>query len=212
MPTREKPAQKQRLQIAEVAAKLVANDSVADYHAAKKKAAAQLGNARQNNLPLNQEIEMALIKYQNLFQTQTQDAYLQALRLKAIEVMKLLSPFKPLLVEPVATGTATRSSEITLHLYYDDVEKIGVFLSAKGIPSLSCEKRVRINATQISAYPAYQFIADQTPIILIVFIEKDKNLSPISSISNKAMSMINIEALIKLTDKNTSSASASRCT
>jgi hypothetical protein len=31
MPTREKPAQKQRLQIAEVAAKLVANDSVADY-------------------------------------------------------------------------------------------------------------------------------------------------------------------------------------
>ena len=37
MPTREKPAQKQRLQIAEVAAKLVANDSVADYHAAKKK-------------------------------------------------------------------------------------------------------------------------------------------------------------------------------
>jgi len=58
MPTREKPAQKQRLQIAEVAAKLVANDSVADYHAAKKKAATQLGNTRQNNLPLNQEIEI----------------------------------------------------------------------------------------------------------------------------------------------------------
>jgi hypothetical protein len=209
MPTREKPAQKQRLQIAEVAAKLVANDSVADYHAAKKKAATQLGNTRQNNLPLNQEIEMALIKYQNLLQTQTQDAYLQALRLKAIEAMKLLSPFKPLLAEPVATGTAIRSSEITLHLYYDPVEQIELFLSAKDIPSLSCEKHVRTNATQISVYPAYQFIADQTPIILIVFTEKDKNLSPVSSISNKAMSMINIEALIKLTDKNTSSASRS---
>ena len=58
MPTRVNPAQKQRLQITEVAAKLVANDSVADYHAAKKKAAAQLGNTRQNNLPLNQEIEI----------------------------------------------------------------------------------------------------------------------------------------------------------
>ena len=207
MPTRVKSAQKQRLQIAEIAAKLVANDSVVDYHAAKRKAAAQLGYTTQKNLPSNQEIEVALVKYQNLFQPQTQAAYLQSLRLKAIEAMKLLSSFKPLLVGPVATGTATRSSEITLHLYHDHTEQIGLFLSDNGIPNHSCEKHVRINATQTSIYPAFQFIADETPVMLIVFSENDKNLSPVSSISKKAMSMIDIKALRKLTEKNIGTAS-----
>ena len=198
MPTRVKSTQKLRMEIATVAAKIVAAESVADYHSAKRKAALQLGLPPNKNLPSNQEIESALINYQTLFQSDTQLGLLKALRLQAIQAMKLLNQYKPLLVGPVATGTATSSSEIVLHLYFDQVEQIGLFLAEQGIPNKICEKHIRINATKTVIYPAYRFIADQTAIMLVIFSEKDKNLSPVSSTTNKAMLMLSLDEVIKI--------------
>ena len=200
MPTRVKSPQKLRMEIAAVAAKIIAAESVADYRSAKRKAAIQLGLVPYKNMPSNQEIENALINYQTLFQSDMQWGQLKALRLQAIQAMKMLHLYKPLLVGPVATGTATSSSEIVLHLYSDQVEQIGLFLAEQGIPNKICEKHIRINATKTVIYPAYRFIADQTAIMLVIFSESDKNLSPVSSINNKAMLMLSRDEVIEIAE------------
>jgi hypothetical protein len=205
MPIRLKSAQKLRMQIAEVAAKLVAVDEVADYHSAKRKAASQLGVSTNKNLPSNQEIEEALINYQHLFQTNKHRGRLKDLRTQAIVAMKLLHQFKPLLVGPVASGTATHSTEVTLHLYCDHVERVGLFLLKQGIPNRLSEKQIKISLTRSITCPAYHFIADQTLFVLVIFSEKDRNLSPVSSIDNRSMKMINIaEALVMIEEINNS--------
>ncbi len=202
MSIRAKAAKKIRLEIAEIAAKLIAVEGVADYRSAKKKAAIQLGLSANQSLPSNQEIEQALVGYQNLFHPDSQAAQLRALRLQAIQAMKLLRHFKPLLVGPVATGTATSTSEITLHLFIDQMEQVGLFLSEQGIPNTMCEKEIRINATTSIISPAYRFIADNTAITLIIFSEKDKNLSPLSSIDNKVMKTVNLQDLLSMLEQS----------
>ena len=198
MPARVKTSQKTRLEIAAIAAKLVAIEGVTDYHAAKRKAAVRLGLPADKNLPTNREVENALIDYQCLFQPETRAKLLKDLRGKAVHAMKLLREFDPRLVGPVATGTATQSSEIVLHLYSDEVERIGLYLFEHGIPGRICEKHVRINARETAIFPAYRFIADQTAVMLVVFSRKERALRPISSIDNKVMKMLALEELVEL--------------
>ncbi len=198
MSTRTKSSQKLRMAIAEKAAKLIAIDGIADYHSAKKKAAVQLGLAENKELPTNKEIEEALINYQNLFHSDMHFEQLRTLRLKAIKAMELLRQFNPVSVGPVVVGTATKTSEISLHLFVDNFEKVGLFLTEKCIPYTLTEKHIKINARQHIVFPAYRFLADQTAISLVIFSEKDKNLNPVSSIDNKPMVSANIESLLNM--------------
>ena len=205
MSTRIKSSQKLRMEIAEVAARLIAVDGALDYQTAKRKAATQLGLSPNKDLPANHEIEKALISYQNLFQVDTHESQLKELRKQAIQAMKMLRQFKPLLVGPVASGTATCNSEIVLHLYSDQLEQIGLFLTDQGIPYSLAERHVKINTAQSIIFPTYNFIADETSICLVVMSEKDKNLNPISSIDNKPMISANLQETIRMTDSSCSS-------
>lgn len=205
MSTRIKSSQKLRMEIAEVAARLIAVDGALDYQTAKRKAAIQLGLTANKNLPANHEVEKALISYQNLFQVDTHENQLKELRKQAIQAMKMLRQFKPLLVGPVASGTATRNSEIILHLYSDQLEQIGLFLTDQGIPYSLAEKHVKINTVQSIIFPTYNFIADETSICLVVMSEKDKNLNPISSFDNKPIISANLQETIRMTDSSCSS-------
>ncbi len=56
-----------RRRIAVEAARLISEDGMRDYHAAKRKAAARLGIQVDTALPKNAEIEDALREYQRLF-------------------------------------------------------------------------------------------------------------------------------------------------
>jgi hypothetical protein len=198
MSARIKSDIKLRMEIAEVAARLIAVEGMMDFHSAKRKAALQLGFSPNRSLPSNQEIEQALINYQNLFQSDTQKSNLRALRKQAVQAMKMLRQFRPLLVGPVATGTATNTSDITLHLYFDQVEQVGLFLAEQGIPYTLTEKNIKINAKRSTFFPAYNFIADKTSINLVIFSEKDKNLNPLSSTDNKPMFTANLQETLRM--------------
>ena len=189
-----------RLEIAQVAARFVAVDGINDYLTAKKKAARYLGTNPERNLPTNHEVEQALIDYQNLFQSARQKQLLLSMRRKTIKAMRLLNKFEPRLVGPVLTGTATQYTEITLHLFHDEPEQIGFHLDGHGIPYTCCEKAIRISLNEKTNLPAYRFIAENDVIILIIFPERQKNLNPISSVSNKPMqraSLQQVESLVK---------------
>ena len=84
-----------RRSIAALAARLMAEDGIADYGLAKRKAARQLGAPETEALPNNAEIETELRAYQALYQVDEQRERLLDMRRAAAEVMRLLDPFKP---------------------------------------------------------------------------------------------------------------------
>ena len=127
--------QQLRARIAAVAARFIAQDG-ADYAAAKRKAATQvLGDAplAANVLPDNAAIEEEVLRYQALFQADTQPARLLRLRTIALQVMDALVDFKPYLTGPVLTGSAGEHDDITLQLFADSAKEVQIFLLDKKV-------------------------------------------------------------------------------
>jgi hypothetical protein len=117
-----------RRQIAYIAARMIAEDGIADYATAKQKAARQSGLADMNLLPDNQEIEEALREYQGLYQKEEQPAHLRRLREVAVKVMREFDDFRPALVGSVLSGTAGQFSDVNLQLFTDDPKLLSMFL------------------------------------------------------------------------------------
>ncbi len=123
-----------RKSIAALAGRLMAEDGIADYGQAKRKAARQLGAPDTEALPTNSEVEAELRTYQGLYQGEEQRARLHELRKKAVEAMRLLAPFNPYLSGAVLDGTAGRFAEIELEAYPDSAKELEISLLNRGIP------------------------------------------------------------------------------
>ena len=95
-----------RMLLAQECARLLAEEGVADFRTAKRKAALRLAVTDKGLLPDNREIEQALLDYQRLFQADSQSRRLRELREAALEAMRFLARFRPKLVGPVLSGTA----------------------------------------------------------------------------------------------------------
>lgn len=123
-----------RARIAAAAARLIAEDGIDDFAAAKRKAARQLGAPDTQSLPANEEIEIELRAYQTLYQPEEQAERLRGLRATALRVMEALADFNPYLTGSVLKGTAGRYADIDLQLYSDDLKAIEMFLLNHGVP------------------------------------------------------------------------------
>jgi hypothetical protein len=114
--------------IAGLAARLMAEDGIGDYSAAKRKAAAILGLPANARLPENAEVESELRAYQRLFQEGEQNERLADLRQKAIAFMEIVQRFNPYLSGAVLDGTAGRGAEIDIQLFTDSAKDVEIFL------------------------------------------------------------------------------------
>lgn len=144
MPSHERNSQRQSLMrrnIAALAARLMAEDGIADYGFAKRKAARQLGAADTQALPNNAEIEVELRAYQSLYQEDEQRERLQELRRGALEVMRMLEPFRTYLTGPVLDGTAGRYAEIELEAFPDSGKEVEIFLLNRHVQFNQVEPR-----------------------------------------------------------------------
>ena len=117
-----------RRHIAYIAARMMAEDGIADYATAKQKAARQAGLADAALLPDNHEIEDALREYQELYLKDEQPAQLRLLREIAVKVMRDFAEFRPVLVGSVLNGTAGQFSDVNLQLFTDDPKALTIFL------------------------------------------------------------------------------------
>ena len=158
-----------RQRIAVEAARIMTEEHLSDYYRAKHKAASRLGATNTRNLPRNDEIEKALVEYQKLFRADSHPAILKRLRQTAVRTMEFLSRFNPRLVGSVLRGTANEHTEITLHVFAETPEEIGLFLMEQGIPHQHRDKRVILAGGDGAVYPAYRFITNDMPIMLVVF-------------------------------------------
>src|SRR5512141_1035829 len=103
-----------REQLAQQAAKLMAESGITDHAVAKRKAARQLGATDTQHLPSNQEVDEALHSYRALFQRDSHPSILYQLREEALASMRLLEQFQPYLTGSVLTGAAGEESDINI--------------------------------------------------------------------------------------------------
>ena len=117
-----------RREIAALAARMMAEDGISDFGFAKRKAAKQLGATDADALPNNTEIEAELRAWLAIYQDEEQPQRLLEMRSAAVEVMRLLDPFRPYLTGPVLDGTAGRYAEIELEAFPDSSKEVEIFL------------------------------------------------------------------------------------
>jgi hypothetical protein len=122
-----------RVRIAQAAARLIAEHGLNDWRLAKRKACRELGLPDHEALPGNEEVEEALRNYNTLFHGTAQEASLRVQRLDALRWMERLAQWKPLLTGAVAAGWATEHSEVRLELEAEDAKSVELSLINAGV-------------------------------------------------------------------------------
>lgn len=201
MPAPTRSPQKLRLELAQEAARLIAEDGINDYMAAKRKAALRLGVPPGRHLPANSEVEQALAAYQSLFQRETQPQHLLTLRRIAVSAIRLLQDFQPVLTGSVLTGTASRHSPVDLHVFTDEPEQIGFYLDEHAIPYRLQGKTLKHARNESHDYPVYQFRAGDVPVNLIVFPLGRRHNAPLSPVDGKPMQRAGLDKVERLLDE-----------
>src|SRR5688500_10427493 len=84
-----------RQRIAQLAARLMADERISDYGHAKKKAGRQLGISEDHSMPTNAEIEEEIKIFHELYNSEDQPEALKQLRADALVVMQMLERFNP---------------------------------------------------------------------------------------------------------------------
>jgi hypothetical protein len=190
-----------RRALAQEAARIMAEHGIGDFGLAKRKAADRLGVGDAGAvLPKNIEIETALAEYQRLFGGESHVESLHAQRRAALNAMVYLREFEPRLVGSVLSGTATEHSDVQLHLFADRPESVTIKLMDEGIPHELTEKRVRLNADRVQAYPGVRFELDDQSIEATVFPTDGIRQAPVSPVDGRPMKRANkleVEALLE---------------
>jgi len=181
-----------RLHIAYLAARLMAEDGVADYASAKQKAARQAGLSDANSLPDNNEIEEALREYQGLYQSEEQPARLRYLREVAVKVMRDFDDFRPVLVGSVLNGTAGMHSDVNLQLYTDDAKALTMFLINKRYRFEEGTTSVR-RGGRMEDVPRISLEIDDATVTLTVLDRDDERYAARSRSEDEAPSRARLE-------------------
>jgi len=168
-----------RRQLAYMAARLMAEDGVADYGTAKMKAARQAGLVDANLLPDNQEIEEALREYQGLYQKDEQPARLRRLREVAVKVMREFGDFRPALVGSVLSGTAGLHSDVNLQLFTDDPKSLTLFLVNRRYRFEEGSRRIR-RGERLEEVPQICLDVEDVTVTLTV-LDRDDERTPLRS-------------------------------
>ena len=170
---RSRRDQNLRLHLAYLAARLIAEDGVADYATAKQKAARQAGLSDAALLPDNNEIEAALREYQGLYQSEDQPAHVRRLREVAVKVMREFGEFRPALVGSVLSGTAGPHSDVNLQLYTDDPKALTLFLLNRRYRFEEGSKSLR-RGGRLDSVPQISLEVDDVTVTMTVLDRDDE--------------------------------------
>ena len=141
--------QRDRLRVAQLAARLIVEHGLADWALAKRKAARQLMLPDTTAMPSNDEIELALAGHHALFGGDAHAASLRSMRAQALQWMNRLATWQPLLVGGVAAGWATEHSDIRLELVADDPKALEIDLAGHGVAYTALPARESAGATHL---------------------------------------------------------------
>jgi hypothetical protein len=187
-----------RRALAQEAARLMAQHGIHDFLTAKRKAAERLGVVDSSALPRNIEIEEALAEYQRLFDATGHEQTLHSQRRAALHAMHWLSKFEPRLVGSVLSGTATEHADIQLHVFADRPENVTLQLIDRGVEHEVTERRVRLDAERIKAFPGVRFSVGSRRVEATVFPLDGIRQAPVSPVDGKPMRRADADELESL--------------
>jgi len=179
--------QRNRLRVAQEAARLMSEHGIRDFHHAKLKAAERLGILDTQALPRNLEIEEALREHQRLFQADSQPQLLLKRREAALEAMRFLGRFDPRLVGAVLEGTADAHSAVCLHVFSDDLDAVELYLREHGVPVETQVRRLRYSHGEQPEYLVLLFAADEVPFDLTVLPRDALRQAPLDRTDDRPM-------------------------
>ncbi len=173
MELRFEPTFELSFELAQLAARHIAEEGLS-YGQAKRKAAKQCGVGEHNAaMPSNEVIEQALREYLNEFQTDTQPAELRRLRELALMWIDNLCALdsangmneacKALAVGAVVNGTANEHSAVHIQVFTDEFKALEMALLDAGIELEFTHKKL-----DGTVYPVLVAQDDGIPIALTV--------------------------------------------
>ncbi|MFQ5609527.1 MAG: hypothetical protein ACE5F8_04580 [Woeseiaceae bacterium] len=191
-------SERARMLVAQEAARIIINQGIRDYRAAKMKAAERLGLNNRSSLPGNAEIERAIEEHHQLFGGESHSVLLRTMRECALSAMELLSPFTPRLVGPVLAGTADENSAVNLHVFSDSAETVATTLSDLQIPYRPYERRLRSRRDKTDVYAGFEFEHETAAVQATVFPVDGIRQAPLSPIDGKPMERADTRRVKKL--------------
>src|SRR5437764_8064562 len=116
-------ATKLRQAIALEAARLMYERVETEYFTAKRKAARRLcrGGVKPSDLPSNAEIRDQIQQFARMVEGDKRTHNLKEMRLAALQMMRILRPFKPRLIRSVMTCHIRKGCVIDLHVFTGSV-------------------------------------------------------------------------------------------
>ena len=184
--------------LAQEAARIIVEQGIEDYRAAKIKAAERLGMSTRGALPGNAEVEQAIGEHLALFGRESHLDLLRVLRRAALSAMELLAPFTPRLVGPVLHGTANANSAVNLHVFADDAETVAARLQDCSVHYRPFERRLKSRRDHAETFAAFRFNRDEAAIEATVFPVDGVRQAPISPVDGKPMRRADKNAILKL--------------
>jgi hypothetical protein len=187
-----------RQQLADEAARLMAEHGIQDFALAKRKAAERLGvRSSEGALPSNAQIQERLVERQRIFEPDVHDRRLEKLRVVATAVMGVLDGFRPKLVGPVLDGTVTVNSSIELHVFSDSPEAVAAALEGRGFRLHDSQRRYRFGREETTEI-RFDLMVDDEELQVMVFPERGPRHSPLSPIDGKPMRRASRAAVLAL--------------
>lgn len=174
-------------QVADEAARLMAEHGVADFGLAKRKAAERLGVSVRGALPSNAQIQECLVARQRLFDPDEHAAMIARMRRVAADVMQTLEEFRPRLVGPVLDGTATNNTAIELHVFADAPEFVAAALESMGHRFRDSQRRYRLRPDANAEIPGFDLDVGAEEVRVMVFPERGAHHAPQSPVDGRPM-------------------------
>jgi hypothetical protein len=191
-------------QVADEAARVMAEHGIRDFALAKRKAAERLGLGARGALPSNAQIQQRLVARQRLFEPDVHDARIAKLRRVAADVMELLEEFRPRLVGAVLDGTATINCAIELHVFSDAPEFVAAALEAGGSRPYDSQRRYRFGRDENLQIPGFELMLDDEEVQVMVFPERGAHHAPQSPVDGRPMRRASRTAVIALLESTDS--------
>jgi len=190
--------------LAQEAARIIVDQGIRDYRAAKIKAAERLGLHTRGALPRNSEIETAISEHLQLYGRESHADFLSTMREAALAVMRLLEQFTPRLVGPVLIGTADENSALNLHVFTDSPESVAMLLTDLDYRYSSYERRLKTSrgrGAMPKTFAGFQFEYAGELVEATVFPVDGIRQAPISPIDGKPMKRADVRAISKLLER-----------
>ena len=193
-----------RQQITREAARLMYQEQVKQYLTAKRMAARRLlGRAggrrlrfRPRDLPTNGEIREALLELARACEGELHEHRLFALRVVALQVMDQLEPFSPRLIGSVSTGHVRRGSDVDIHVFTDDTQRLRQHVTALGWEYDSRVVSIR-KGNQFRDY-THLYIEHLFPVEQSVYEPAELRVTSRSSTDGKPIKRVKPAALLAL--------------